>query len=388
MERRPQNENINNLDLENQEKIEQFTKDIYDIFEQHQNLTEKNINLNNLNQEDEDFYNIVLDKSYSKYQLKKSSQDSDFHQIDKIFDKIEQMYQENDTDFINNYSDYYTELIFKQEQRNYLKSKENETTLENRKKWFSRIVITLLITGSLYFGADKIFNEQEEAPLDNQHQIETNIKISTVENFEDIKNKNLENQEAENTKEVKIIKDVEATSYCPCEKCCGEYAKNRPIDQNGKPIVEVNGHILKPHNPNQPENIFSAATDPKVISTGSIFELRNKNGDLVGTFEAVDTGSAVNGKIVDIFTDSHKQALINGRMKDLEAIIISEPEEKQYKIVLKTHKIASGESLSSIAKKYNTSVSEILKNNQKITNSNAIKENQELIIPAKVEIEN
>ena len=27
------------------------------------------------------------------------------------------------------------------------------------------------------------------------------------------------------------------TAYCPCEKCCGKWAKNRPLDENGEPIV-------------------------------------------------------------------------------------------------------------------------------------------------------
>lgn len=27
------------------------------------------------------------------------------------------------------------------------------------------------------------------------------------------------------------------TAYCACEKCCGKWANNRPLDENGNPIV-------------------------------------------------------------------------------------------------------------------------------------------------------
>lgn len=27
------------------------------------------------------------------------------------------------------------------------------------------------------------------------------------------------------------------TAYCPCEICCGEWAKNRPLNESGEPIV-------------------------------------------------------------------------------------------------------------------------------------------------------
>lgn len=36
------------------------------------------------------------------------------------------------------------------------------------------------------------------------------------------------------------------TAYCPCEKCCGIWAKNRPTDIDGKPIVKTaSGQIAK-----------------------------------------------------------------------------------------------------------------------------------------------
>lgn len=31
--------------------------------------------------------------------------------------------------------------------------------------------------------------------------------------------------------------EYRVTAYCPCEECCGEWAKNRPLDENGEPIV-------------------------------------------------------------------------------------------------------------------------------------------------------
>lgn len=33
------------------------------------------------------------------------------------------------------------------------------------------------------------------------------------------------------------VVEYRVTAYCPCEKCCGEWAKDRPLDENGEPIV-------------------------------------------------------------------------------------------------------------------------------------------------------
>ena len=33
------------------------------------------------------------------------------------------------------------------------------------------------------------------------------------------------------------VRTFRVTAYCPCEICCGKWAKNRPLDENGKPIV-------------------------------------------------------------------------------------------------------------------------------------------------------
>jgi 3D (Asp-Asp-Asp) domain-containing protein len=33
------------------------------------------------------------------------------------------------------------------------------------------------------------------------------------------------------------VQKFRVTAYCPCEQCCGEWAKKRPLDENGEPIV-------------------------------------------------------------------------------------------------------------------------------------------------------
>lgn len=33
------------------------------------------------------------------------------------------------------------------------------------------------------------------------------------------------------------VVEYRVTAYCPCEKCCGEWAKDRPVNDNGEPIV-------------------------------------------------------------------------------------------------------------------------------------------------------
>lgn len=37
------------------------------------------------------------------------------------------------------------------------------------------------------------------------------------------------------------------TAYCSCERCCGQWASNRPLDQEGSPIVYgASGSVLTP----------------------------------------------------------------------------------------------------------------------------------------------
>lgn len=90
--------------------------------------------------------------------------------------------------------------------------------------------------------------------------------------------------------------EFKLTAYCSCEKCCGKCALNRPKDENGKDIVYGStGTVLVAGT--------SIAVDPSVIPYGSQVEI---NGH---TYTAHDTGGAIKGNRIDVYFDSHQDAL-------------------------------------------------------------------------------
>ena len=86
------------------------------------------------------------------------------------------------------------------------------------------------------------------------------------------------------------------TAYFPCEKCCGQYGVNRPIDENGDLIVYgAYGQRL--------EAGVSIATDPNVIGFNQEVYI---NGVV---YKAHDTGGNINGNQIDIYMTDHDEAI-------------------------------------------------------------------------------
>lgn len=90
---------------------------------------------------------------------------------------------------------------------------------------------------------------------------------------------------AEAKKEIEVI----ATAYCPCEKCCGEWADG--ITSTG--VTAKAGRTI--------------AVDPSVIPYGTEIEI---DGHI---YVAEDCGGAIKGNVVDIYFDTHAEALEFGR---------------------------------------------------------------------------
>lgn len=87
----------------------------------------------------------------------------------------------------------------------------------------------------------------------------------------------------------KSLGSFQTTAYCACSKCCGPNAKG--ITATGTKVTA--GRTI--------------AVDPNVISLGSKVLINGKQ------YTAEDTGSAVKGKIIDIYMGSHSDALAWGR---------------------------------------------------------------------------
>ena len=79
------------------------------------------------------------------------------------------------------------------------------------------------------------------------------------------------------------------TAYCPCRKCCGRYADG----------ITASGHKI------QPGDRF-CATDPNLpFGTLLIVPGYNENRPV----PVLDRGGAIKGERIDVFFDTHQEAL-------------------------------------------------------------------------------
>lgn len=86
------------------------------------------------------------------------------------------------------------------------------------------------------------------------------------------------------------------TAYCSCSLCCGKWAYNRPVDENGNEIVygAIGERLIEG---------YSIAVDPEVIPYRSEVFI---NGH---TYKAQDCGGAIKGNRIDVYFSSHEDAL-------------------------------------------------------------------------------
>ena len=177
---------------------------------------------------------------------------------------------------------------------------------------FICMIISVLFSFFIVWNSFKLLAEVEKMTYSAEREIQklyeikdfaineavcdaTEEKIESVDREENVAAKTGDTTVAlENKKE--SLGEFKLTAYCSCEKCCGEWALNRPKDENGKDIVYGStGTILVAGT--------SIATDPSVIPYGSQVEI---NGHI---YTAHDTGGAIQGNRIDVYFDNHQDAL-------------------------------------------------------------------------------
>lgn len=155
----------------------------------------------------------------------------------------------------------------------------------------------------------EIVDIQEAPPIEESESVEyvTDEELAQMEadqkEHERAAAKAAENREQAKREEearkpkLKSLGVFNLTAYCTCKICCG---KNSP---------EVTGRPSKTRSGTHPVQGRTVAVDPKVIPLGTHIFINGHE------YVAEDTGSWVDGKDVDIFFNSHREALIFGRQK-------------------------------------------------------------------------
>lgn len=108
------------------------------------------------------------------------------------------------------------------------------------------------------------------------------------------------------TPQPESLGEFKVTYYCPCTTCCGEWADG----------ITASGTQATPGR--------TVAANPQLLPYGSEILVRFADGT-EETYTVEDTGSALRGQHIDIFTDSHEDALAEG-VKTAEVFLIEEVE--------------------------------------------------------------
>ena len=112
------------------------------------------------------------------------------------------------------------------------------------------------------------------------------------------------------TNTVSKVLTVTVTAYCSCVKCCGVWSKDHPSRQG----TDYEQHTTSGTIPVAGRTV---AVDPDIIPLGSKILIDGHE------YTAEDTGSGVKGNHIDIYFDSHEEALEWG-VKTLEVEVFED----------------------------------------------------------------
>ena len=158
------------------------------------------------------------------------------------------------------------------------------------KKEFKTAVIALVIAVPLSIYA---VGQQELNAEAHKDDFKPVAEVHVMEPTESIQEVPVE---VEEEPEYISLGEFKLTAYCSCEKCCGKWANDRPVDEEGNEIViGASGEVL--------EAGISIAVDRKVIPYGSTVLINGQE------YIAHDCGGAIKQNRIDVYCNDHKEAL-------------------------------------------------------------------------------
>ena len=167
------------------------------------------------------------------------------------------------------------------------------------------LILLLILTGFLFLLRENI-NYDEKLRLMGSYQISQiryleNISLLSA-NYNELENKyNKLNEDYQNLKQKEQWQEFEITAYTSNE--CGTITYcGFELDKNYSKYLNV------------------CAVDPDIVKLGSVILVKFENGE-IKPYVALDTGSAIKGKRIDIYMTNLDKALEFGRQQ-LEVSIL------------------------------------------------------------------
>lgn len=101
---------------------------------------------------------------------------------------------------------------------------------------------------------------------------------------------------------IQSLGEFTLTAYCPCVRCCGVWSEQHQSKKG-------TGYIQKTASGTIPTAGKTIATDTNTIPFGTTVIINGHE------YVAEDKGGAIKGNRIDVFFDSHEEALAFGRQK-------------------------------------------------------------------------